>query len=403
MCPVSIRSWFALGMASLAAMNTATAQTATAPAGGDLPAVRLVKAFPELQFDRPVFLAAPPNDPERFFLIEQAGRMLVFDNRKEADKTEVILDVRDRIMSHANGGFNEEGLLAFAFHPTFVENRAIYVYYSADKPRRGVISRFRVAKDDPPLLVPESEEVILEVLQPYLNHNGCTLLFGPDGFLYASFGDGGAGNDPQGHGQNLATLLGSIIRIDVDRQEGGLRYAIPKDNPFVKRVGARPEIFAYGLRNVWRMSFDRATGELWAGDIGQDKWEEIDLIKSGGNYGWNITEGFHLFKGGRSEDPLQEPVIEYGRHLGWSVTGGYVYRGDRIKSLVGAYVYADYVSGRLWALRFEPNHVTAHKELIDTELAIASFSEGPDGEIYVLAFDGYVYILEELRKSEPRP
>ncbi len=396
MSVTSRRSCCVLTFALLIVMNAAHAQTTTAPSEADLPSVRLVKAFPRLQLDRPVFLAAPPGDPKHLFVVEQAGRILAFDHRADADHADVLFDVRDRIVSHANGGHNEEGLLAFAFHPKYAENRAVYVYYSADKLRRGVLSRYRVS-DDERRIDPDTEEVILEVGQPYQNHNGCTLLFGPDGFLYASFGDGGAGNDPHGHGQNLATLLGTIIRIDVDHQEGGMRYAIPKDNPFVKRPGARLEIFAYGLRNVWRMSFDRQTGELWAGDIGQDKWEEIDLIKSGGNYGWSIAEGFHLFKGGQSEDPLQEPVVEYGRHLGWSVTGGYVYRGGRIKSLVGAYVYADYVSGRIWALRFEPNHVTAHKELLDTELSIASFSEGPDGELYLLAFDGYVYVFEEVR------
>jgi glucose/arabinose dehydrogenase len=360
-----------------------------------LPAVRMVEAFPRLKFERPVWMEAPPGDPHRFFVVEQGGAIRVFENSREADSSKLVLDLSDKILAYNSEGHNEEGLLAFAFHPKFEENGYFFVYYTAARPRRGVLSRFKVSDEDPDRADPASEQTFLIVEQPFGNHNGSTVLFGPDGYLYASFGDGGSANDPFGHGQNLGTLLGTVIRIDVDTPRREEMYSIPKDNPFRGRKDARPEIWAYGLRNVWRMSFDRQTGELWGGDIGQNKWEEIVMIVPGGNYGWNIMEGFHPFLGGRAADALNEPVIEYGRELGVSVTGGYVYRGKRLKNLIGAYIYADYVSGRIWALRQEFGRPAAHKEILHQPKNIASFAEGPDGELYLLVFDGKIYELEE--------
>jgi len=255
--------------------------------------------------------------------------------------------------------------------------------------------------------------VILEVDQPYGNHNGATVLFGPDGYLYISLGDGGSAFDPQDNGQNLSTLLGTILRIDVDREQDGHAYAIPPDNPFVDRPGARGEIWAYGLRNVWRMSFDRETGDLWAGDVGQNKWEEIDLITRGGNYGWRIREAAHPFKAGTPPDPMIDPVVEYpqrrgqGRSrelVGMSITGGCVYRGRSQPQLAGVYLYGDYVTGRIWALRYEDGRVTAHRQVFDgpPRVHISSFGEDADGELYVCSFDqmdgrrggtGRLYIL----------
>ncbi len=217
-----------------------------------------------------------------------------------------------------------------------------------------------------------------------------------------------------GSGQDLSTLLGTILRIDVDRQDDGRAYAIPADNPFVDRPGARGEIWAWGLRNVWRMSFDAETGDLWAGDVGQNAWEEIDLITKGGNYGWNIREGRHVFRAAASAEPLIDPVVEYpqrrGREIvGLSVTGGYVYRGDRLAGLRGAYIYGDYVTGRIWALRYADGEVLAHREIYapPPPVYIASFGEGPDGEVYICAFDrldgrrggrGRLYRLNEVTK-----
>ena len=368
---------------------------ATQPAGSveSLPSVTLSRAFPRLTFSRPVFVTHAGDGSDRLFVLEQRGRIRVFRGRRDVETAEVFLDLRSKVRAPPRG-HNEEGLLALAFHPGYRENRRFYVYYSASKPRRGVVSQFQTRADDPNRADPDSERVILEVEQPWGNHNGSTVLFGPDGYLYISLGDGGAANDPLGSGQDLSTLLGTILRIDVDRQDEGRAYAIPADNPFVHRPGARGEIWAWGLRNVWRMSFDRETGDLWAGDVGQNKWEEIDLITKGGNYGWNIREGRHAFKAAASAEALIDPVVEYpqrrGREIiGLSVTGGYVYRGDRLAGLRGAYIYGDYVTGRIWALRYADGEVLAHREIYtpSTPVYIASFGEGPDGELYICGFD----------------
>jgi glucose/arabinose dehydrogenase len=362
---------------------------------GGLPTVKMVPAFAHLEFDRPVFLTHPPGQSDRLFVAGQNGIIHVFPNRQDVKNAEVFLDLTKKVISYEVPGGNEEGLLGLAFHPEYEKNGYFYTYYTTANPRRAVLSRFTVSTGDPDRADPASEQILLEVGQPFANHNGATALFGPDGFLYVSYGDGGAAKDPFNNGQNLKNLLGTIIRIDVNGSHEGKPYGIPKDNPFVGRPGARPEIYAYGLRNVWRMSFDPATGDLWAGDVGQDLYEEINIIKKGGNYGWNIREGFRPFKGGRAEDPLLDPVIVYGRADGLSVTGGYVYRGNRVESLKGAYVYADYVLGRFWALRYENGEVTALKEILKQPKNIGSFSEAPDGELYVLAFDGRLYNLEE--------
>ena len=231
----------------------------------------------------------------------------------------------------------------------------------------------------------------MEIGQPYSNHNGGQVTFGPDGYLYVGLGDGGSGGDPRGHGQNLRTLLGTILRIDVSALDETGSYAVPPDNPFVGVQGARPEIWAYGLRNPWRFSFDRETGDLWTGDVGQNKLEEIDIIKPGANYGWNIMEGTSCFRGpGCGSDDLEPPVAEYGRDGGCSVTGGYVYRGPRLPSLVGAYLYGDFCTGNIWALRHDGSQVVDQALIADTDLQISSFAEGPDGEVYILSFTGEI-------------
>jgi len=330
----------------------------------------------------------------RLFVVEQNGRIRVFENSPDHGTPDVFLDIRPAVRRKNN----EEGLLSLAFHPLYATNGFFYVYYSASDPRRGVLSRFQVSADDPNRAEPGSEKVILEVDQPYGNHNGSTVLFGPDGYLYISLGDGGSAFDPQDNGQNLSTLLGTILRIDVDREQDGRGYAVPADNPFVDRPGARGEIWAYGLRNVWRMSFDRETGELWAGDVGQNMWEEIDLITRGGNYGWRIREAAHPFKQGTPPDPMIDPVVEYpqrrgkGRSrelVGMSITGGYVYRGKTQEQLVGVYLYGDYVTGRIWGLRYRDGRITEHRQIFvrPPRVYISSFGEDAAGEVYVCSFD----------------
>lgn len=351
----------------------------------DLPSVRLSRAFPKMTFTRPLFITHAGDESNRLFVVEQRGRILVFENKSDVGSSQEFMNIRSKVrMKH-----NEEGLLSLAFHPNYKDNGELFVYYTASRPRRSVLSRFKVSADDANKADPMSEEIILEVKQPYGNHNGSTILFGPDGYLYVSYGDGGYRNDPGNNGQDLSTLLGTIIRIDINSKDGDLSYAIPKDNPFVDQPGARAEIWAYGLRNVWRMSFDKKTGQLWAGDIGQDSWEEIDIIVKGGNYGWNVREGKHGFRPRTTETQLIDPIVEYGRNKGISVTGGYVYRGKKMPELVGAYIYADYNTSRIWALRQQDGEVVAHREIFSPPPRgyISSFGEGPDGELYICAFD----------------
>ncbi|MEX0771394.1 MAG: PQQ-dependent sugar dehydrogenase, partial [Balneolaceae bacterium] len=290
----------------------------------------VVEAFPNLSFNRPVDLQHPGDGTHRLFVVEQSGVIHVFENDPSASEKSVFLDITDRVEDERN----EEGLLGLAFHPDFETNGTFYVNYTtpgaSDPDNRGLthISRFQVDADHPDQAVKESEEVILSYDQPFWNHNGGQIAFGPDGYLYIAVGDGGSGGDPQGHGQDRTTLLGTILRIDVDRQEDGNNYAIPADNPFAGNTqGYREEIFAYGLRNPWRFSFDAETGRLWTGDVGQNAYEEIDVVENGGNYGWNIMEGNHCFEPstGCDREGLELPVWDYSQESGdKSITGGFV-------------------------------------------------------------------------------
>ncbi len=288
-------------------------------------------------------------------------------------------------------------MLGVAFHPQFKQNGQFFLYYTTRKaPHTSVVSRFRTLAGDPTKADPQSEEELLRIPQPYWNHNGGGLAFGPDGHLYIALGDGGFKDDPHGNGQNLETLLGSILRIDVNRKDPGRNYAIPPDNPFVGRPKAQPEIFAYGFRNVWGMSFDPATGVLWAADVGQDLWEEIDLVVKGGNYGWKLREGFHKFKDGADPRPdLIEPIWEYHHDIGKSITGGVVYRGKKWPELVGCYLYADYVTNKVWALRYDPQQrkVVANYSLQDAKMPIISFGVDGEGEVYLTDSFGQLWTI----------
>lgn len=348
------------------------------------------RAFPRLRFDRPVQVTYAGDGSGRLFVVEQAGLIHVFPNRPDVDHTTIFLDIRDVV----SRDHNEEGLLGLAFHPRFKENGEFFVYYST-RPRASIVSRFRVSREDPNRADRSSEEILMHIPQPFGNHNGGSIEFGPDGYLYIGLGDGGSANDPFGAGQDLKTLLGKILRIDVDHRDPGLAYAIPKDNPFAGRSdGTRGEIWAYGLRNVWRLAFDRVTGDLYAGDVGQNRYEEVDLIVRGGNYGWKIREGFHPFEPSAPQtgDVLIDPLVEYFRHEGMSVTGGRVYRGRRLPEFYGAYFYGDYVTGNVWILRLDENkRVIENRKVARTGLNISSFGEDAEGELYFTAFDGYVY------------
>ena len=323
-----------------------TATPTPAPSVAPLAPMNLRRAFPAVGLSGMVAMAHPDDGGDRLFVVQKHGLIVSFPNDDDADGTTTFLDIGDRV----NDRGSEEGLLGLAFDPAFTENGHLYVYYTASRPRRVVISRFSAAADADP----DSERVILQVPQPYANHNGGQLAFGPDGYLYAGIGDGGSGGDPHGHGQDPSTLLGTILRIDVSAIDSLGGYAVPPDNPFAGSAdGARGEVWAYGLRNPWRFSFDRLTGDLWAADVGQWEYEEIDIVRPGLNYGWNVMEGSQCFspRAGCVRAGLELPVAEYDHDLGCSITGGYVYRGARLPSLSGAYVYGDYCSGRIWALR----------------------------------------------------
>jgi glucose/arabinose dehydrogenase len=352
------------------------------------------RAFPKLEFNRPIVLTHAGDGTNRVFVASQLGKVHVFPNKQTASKIETFLDIEDHVQY--KDAENEEGFLGMTFHPKFKSNGELFVFYTTnDAPHTSVISRFRVDKKNPNRADPKSEEELLRVPRPFWNHDGGTLAFGPDGYLYIVLGDGGKANDPFGNGQNLRTLLGKILRIDVDHKDQGKNYAIPKDNPFLDYPHACGEIWAYGLRNVWRLSFDRQTGACWAADVGQDLWEEVDLIVRGGNYGWNPREGRHPFGIGGVQSPredLIEPIFEYHHDVGKSITGGFVYRGKRLPQLAGAYLYADYVTGKLHALRYDEQRqlAIADQPIGDNISPVMSFGEDEVGEVYFMTTQGWI-------------
>ena len=330
---------------------------------------------------RPLLVAHAGDGSGRLFVPDQSGMVHVI--RPGATEAKLFLDLRAGTAPWTK--WNEEGLLGLAFHPRFRDNGEFFVCQSVKGERRMEhVTRFRVSKDDPDRADPSTAEVVLAVEQPFWNHNGGSIAFGPDGLLYVGLGDGGSRNDPFGHGQRLDVLFGKILRIDVDRRDGGLAYAIPADNPFVGREGVRGEIYAYGMRNPWQLAFDPPTGRLWAADVGQDLIEEVDLVVKGGNYGWNLMEGTQPFGGAVATGPLVAPVWEYDHQVGKSVTGGRVYRGRAIAALAGRYVYGDFVSGRMWALTVDDQgRATANHAIPWSGLPIFGFGEDADGELYV--------------------
>jgi glucose/arabinose dehydrogenase len=336
---------------------------------------------------RPIVLTHAGDGSKRTFVATQHG--VIHSIAPKAKKSQVFMDISERV--RYQDMTNEEGLLGLAFHPKFKENGEFFVFYTIrSDPNRyiNVVSRFRTKSDDPSRGDPASEEELMRFEHPFWNHDGGTLAFGPDGYLYIALGDGGFANDLYNYAQNLSEPLGSILRIDVDSKSGDKPYAVPKDNPFVDKPDVAPEIWAYGLRNVWRFSFDRETGACWAGEVGQNLYEEIDILTAGGNYGWNIREGLHPFgaAGVGPRDDLIDPIWEYHHDTGKSITGGHVYRGKRLPELKGAYLYADYVTGIVWALRYDEKagRVVANQEIPGPKIPVLSFGEDEDGEVYAL-------------------
>jgi len=332
-----------------------------------------------------VDLQFPDDGTGRMFIVEQGGIIRIATNGSLAATP--FLDITGRVDA---GG--EKGLLGLAFHPQFPLNHLFYVHYDrvASGQMQSVIAEYRVSASDANQADPNSERILLTVDQPFPNHKGGQIVFGPDGFLYIGFGDGGSEGDPLGNGQNLQTLLGKMLRIDVDHQSGGNQYAIPTDNPFAGG-GGFPEIWAYGLRNPWRFSFDRDSGRLFVGDVGQNSYEEIDILTSGGNFGWNTMEGMHCFHppSGCDMTGVTLPIDEYSHSEGEAVMGGFVYRGSAIASLVGAYVMGDYSSGTIWVIT-ESNGTWTRTQLTASGRNISSFGQDGGGELYVADYSGSV-------------
>jgi len=383
--------------------------------GQPLPKIVLHPVFSQLQCSNLVWMEQAPDGSDRFVIVEQDGRVLLVHKGSDGSQAREFLNIENR-QPHVS---TEQGLLSMAFHPGVKTNGLFYIYYSQQNPRRTVLSEWKVSKDNPDVADTNSERILMQIPQPSEVHKGGLLAFGSDGFLYAGIGDGGGQNDEFGAAQNCSSARGKILRIDVNSRftmgahgtHETLPYGIPADNPFIHEPdfwenSVRKEIWAYGLRNPWRFSWDRETGQMWAGDVGQDKWEEIDLIVKAGNYGWGAREGAHYFKPSPEGARYIDPVMEYphntnllsetafSKHsIGASVTGGYVYRGAKHPSLRGIYIYADYALGTIWGFRYVNGKVVAYGTLLAQPKNITSFAEDLDGELYVLSYDGHIFTI----------
>lgn len=359
------------------------------PPSAAFPRVTLTRAFPSLTFSNPTAMLQAPGDNTRWFVVERGGRVVVFANNAAAAQTTQFISI-------AVNAAGEGGLLGMAFHPNFPATPEAFLSYtrtgpSAQQPLTSVISRFR-SSDGGATLDPASEDEILTIDHPFTNHKGGHIAFDRAGHLVIGIGDGGSGNDPQNNGQRLNTLLGKFLRVDIGTTSAGKNYAIPADNPFANG-GGLPEIYAWGFRNPWRWSFDRADGRLWAGDVGQGAWEEVDIVERGRNYGWNVCEGAHL-RGSVTpcnNPAFVDPIAEYDHSQGCSITGGYVYRGTSIADLSGVYLYGDFCSGRIWGLRETAGAAPAVEPLINSGLSVVSFGQADDGEVYVVHFGGTLH------------
>lgn len=366
---------------------------ATEPTVTPLADIEVVLHPVAIGFDQPLYVTGFGASPDSLVVLEKTGKAWLVDEAGQRSE-KPFLDLSAQVSTDS-----EQGLLGIAFPPGASEPAIAWVSYTrADG--TSVVSSFAVAGD---AVDPASEQVLLTVAQPYPNHNGGMIAFGPDGMLYVGMGDGGSGGDPQGNAQNPASLLGKLLRIDAmfAASSPGATYGIPAGNPFQGQAGWAPEIWAYGLRNPWRFSFDRATGDLWIGDVGQNAWEEIDFQPAssagGENYGWNVLEATHPYPPERPAPSdlggFTMPVLEYDRETGTSVTGGYVYRGGTQETLWGTYFYADFSMGRIWGLQRAENGAVETRLLLDNDMLIASFGEDAAGELYVVDYNGGVYRL----------
>ncbi|MBP6471724.1 MAG: PQQ-dependent sugar dehydrogenase [Chloroflexi bacterium] len=370
--------------------SPATAVLPTAESGM---AVTSVSLFPVVVegLDQPLYLTNAGDG--RLFIVEKEGAIRIVQDGRLLD--DPFLDIRDRV----NADSSERGLLSIAFHPDYARNGRFFVNYT-NLAGNTAVSAFQIGSS-PNQADPNSESILLTIRQPYANHNGGQLQFGPDGYLYIGMGDGGSGGDPQGNGQNPASLLGALLRLDIDQATDAAQYGIPADNPFVADAAKLPEIWATGLRNPWRFSFDRATGDLLIADVGQNQWEEVNFLPAGSpggsNFGWNIMEGTHCYdRNTCNQTGLVLPVIDYRHEQGrCSITGGYVYRGSQFPTLGGVYFFGDYCSGEIWGMTAGENGRFSAQVLYRSPSRIASFGEDAAGELYVVDISGGIYQIRE--------
>jgi quinoprotein glucose dehydrogenase len=360
--------------------------------------------------ERPISVVIPPDDSGRHFLVQQRGRVIILPKDETSADAKTFLDLTG-IGMEAKDGLFEEGLIGFAFHPKFKDNGKFYICHSAQELKRSVYVEYKVDAKDPDKADPASARVLLEVPQPFWNHNSGNMAFGPDGLLYLTLGDGGKGGDPLRTAQNTFNLLGKMLRIDVDRAQGGLNYGIPQDNPFVSQPGIRPEIYALGLRNPWGIHFD-SEGTLWLADVGQELAEEINLITKGGNYGWSFREGFNAYPPRANEVPPEgttfiDPIHAYDHTQGISITGGFVYQGKALPELAGSYLYGDWGFGTIWALKYDkaakkvvsntvllgPQILAGTKPQKSESFKAAGFSADANGEVLALDWMGKIWRL----------
>jgi uncharacterized repeat protein (TIGR03806 family) len=355
------------------------------------PPYRIRRVFPQLKLDQPLYLIAEPGT-DRLFVVEREGKIRTFSDQPNPQQADLFLDTKQQTYS-------------MAFHPAYASNGFVYVFTndSKVKPEKNRVTRFQATGEQPRRCKPDSAQRIIE--WDSNGHDGGCLAFGPDGKLYVSVGDGTTGSDPLETGQDLRDLLASMLRMDVDHPDPGKAYGIPPDNPFLRLAGARPEIWAYGLRNPWRFSFDRETGNLWLGDVGQDLWEMIHLISRGGNHGWSVREGSHPFQlqRQRGPTPIMPPIVEHPHSEARSIIGGLVYHGSRLKELQGAYIYGDHETGKVWGLRYDGHKVTWHKELANSQLKIVAFGENHAGELHIVSLSGELHELEPAPADAARP
>ena len=366
--------------------------------------VQFKEVYTKIDFKLPIAAVYPPDDSGRLFLVEQGGRILILpEDRQNADTYEVFLDISGRdLIAHTF----EEGLLGLAFHPDFKNNRKFYIYYTHQHPKRTILSELTTFEKKPGKANLSSERKLLEIPQPFWNHNSGNLVFGPDGMLYLSVGDGGKGNDILRLAQNPFMHNGKVLRLDVNTRSEGLQYGIPSDNPFVDQEGVRPEIWATGLRNPWGIEYDLKTKLFWLADVGQNAVEEVNLIEKGGNYGWSYREGDKKFAA-RNEDPsseikLIEPIAVYGRPDGTSITGGVVYYGSKFPDLKGQFLYGDWGTGHVWAVSYDSKSrksnggkmIFRNNEKGNPKQFLfkpAAFVRDPQGEVIVLSWNGKLF------------